>query len=180
LSHSSAKVKSSAASATTNPAIASVSATVSEDTGGVGEIPGVVFGLRYSLAMAARVQAVLYEPGLELPLQTQQWLMFEVPSVGARYWHGRTGYRVERVDPTDPVTLHLVRDRVWEDALHDGLPSEYVIDGGRRSDDGSWHFTVVRNGDRIAGWSFGEDCEATIRDAVSRVVASLPRAEAAG
>ena len=106
--------------------------------------------------------------------------MYEVPAVGTHYWHGRTGYQVTKVDQALPVRVHFVRDPGWEESLHVGLPDEYVVDGGRQSDDGVWHFTVVRDAERPTGWSFGEDCESTIRAAVSDALAALPRAEAAG
>jgi hypothetical protein len=124
--------------------------------------------------MSTVVQAVLHEPGLELPLEIQEWQMYEVPEAGSHYWHGRSGYVVQRIDRTDPITVHFVRDPAWEEELHNGLPDEYIIDGGRRVDDGEWHFSVVGPDGRLnRAWSFGPDQEIAIRDAIQQVRALL-------
>ena len=118
--------------------------------------------------MPAHVHAVLHEPGLELPLQIQEWRMYDVPPPGSHYWHGRTGYLVLRVEQTDPVTVHFVRDPEWEQELHAGLPDDHIIDGGRGSDDGTWHFSVVGpSGQLNEAWAFGDQMEPAIREAVA-------------
>ena|SRR6266516_4626858 len=128
--------------------------------------------------MPTAVQAVLHEPGLELPLELQHWTMYEVPRVGAHYWHNRTGYRIQRIDQTEPLTVHLVRDPSWEEEIHAGLPGDYLLSGGRRSDDGTWHFSMVGPSGRLNdAWSVDDDLDAAIREVVGQAHASLARAQ---
>jgi hypothetical protein len=79
-----------------------------------------------------------------IPMNALRWTMFEIPAVGEHYWHDRTGYTVREIDESqDPPRVHLVRDPEWEEAVHAGLPDGYLLDGGRSSDDGGWHFFMV-------------------------------------
>jgi hypothetical protein len=113
-----------------------------------------------------------------MPISSQNWSMYDLPEPGEHYWHGRTGYVVDRIGMVDEVPhVHLVRDPAWEDQLSDGLPDDHMIDGGRREGDGTWHFQIVGPNGRLAGdaWSVGSELEPAIRQAVAGAIAQLNR-----
>jgi hypothetical protein len=90
------------------------------------------------------VNAVLWDADGSRPLNIEPWAMYEVPRVGERYWHHRTGFVVrEFVDNLAPPELHLVREPGWEEEVRAGLPAEYILEGSRRDDDGLWQFNVL-------------------------------------
>lgn len=128
-------------------------------------------------AMPVDVRAVLWEPLVPgMPLSDHGWRMYELPEAGAHYWHGTTGYRLDRIERMDDETrVHLVRDPEWEQEMSIGLPDDYLVDGGRDSERGEWHFHVVGPQGRVAGgaWAFGDDLERTIRQAVAGAVHEL-------
>lgn len=127
-------------------------------------------------------RAVLDEPGVPIPLSELQWEMYELPEPGTRYWHGSIGYRVQAVEPdAAPARVDLIRDPEWEAEAYGDLPEGYQIDAGRRSDDGTWHVRVLRpNGQPLGGgWSFGDDCETVLSQAVTGALAQL-QGEAGG
>jgi hypothetical protein len=79
------------------------------------------------------VNAVLWDADGSRPLNIEPWAMYEVPRVGERYWHHRTGFVVrEFVDNLAPPELHLVREPGWEEEVRAGLPAEYILEGSRR------------------------------------------------
>jgi hypothetical protein len=95
--------------------------------------------------------------------------MFELPSAGDRYWHGTDGFTVRDVDTSqDPPVVNLVFDHAWMDEVNGSLPEGYIMDGGRHSDTGEWHFGAVTPQDgRPLGPTFGDDLEATIQQAIA-------------
>ena len=124
--------------------------------------------------MAIPVQAVLWEPAIpELPLAIDEWQMYDLPEVGSLYWHGRTGYRVDRIEQLeDEIRVHLVHDPEWELKLLVPLASGHSIDGGRSSENGRWHFQVIGPDGRVVGtpWSTGFSLESAIRKAVAQAL----------
>lgn len=113
-----------------------------------------------------------------MPLNEVEWELYELPIVGANYWHGRDGYHVKALDESvDPPRLDLELDRDFEEALCGSLPDEYFVDGGRRADDGSWHFEVTGPQGPLGGdaWSIGEDMEQAIRQVVASAGRQLDR-----
>jgi hypothetical protein len=127
--------------------------------------------------MPIPVRAVLWEPRLPgLPLSDHEWEMFELPEADARYWHDKTGYRVDRIEEIDGETrVHLVRDPEWEEQMSQGLPDDHLVDGGRSSDTGEWHFRVVGPRGAITGWHFDNVMEPPIQTAVAVAVRALDR-----
>jgi len=106
--------------------------------------------------MGVRVEAVLSEPGMGIPLSEQDWTMFELPEAGSQYWHGSTGYRVDRIDEGEPPRVYLVRDPEWETALHGALPEGYRLYGGRSEKEAAWHFEVLGpQGEHLGGAARG-------------------------
>ena len=113
-----------------------------------------------------------------MPLEEVEWKMFELPELGENYWHGRTGYRVKAMDQSvDPPRLDLELDRDFEERMSAGLPDDHFVDGGRRDDDGSWHFQVVGPNGIVGGraWSMGDDMEKAIGEAVAGALEALSR-----
>lgn len=112
-------------------------------------------------------------PGL--PLSVHEWRMYELPEVGAHYWHDRTGYRVDRIEQVEEETrVDLIRDPEWEEEMSAGLPDNYLVDGGRDADHGRWHFRVVGPQGRVAGrGALNDNMEAAIRHAVAEAVQHL-------
>jgi hypothetical protein len=104
-----------------------------------------------------------------MPLNETDWVMFELPSAGDRYWHDTDGFTVRDVDTSqDPPVVQLVFDHVWMDAVNGQLPDGYVMDGGRNSDTGEWHFgAITPQHDRPLGPTFGGDLEETIARAIA-------------
>jgi hypothetical protein len=107
--------------------------------------------------------------GGQIAINELAWTMFDLPEPGSRYWHGRDPYIVRGVDETsDPATVHLEHAAEWADEVRDALPAGYWIEGGRRSEDGSWHFHLVQQGvDRPIGMYFGESLEQGITEVVA-------------
>lgn len=118
-----------------------------------------------------------------LAINVQQWTMYELPAVDDHYWHDRMGFTVRALDASqDPARIDLEHDPAWEEELHDGLPDDCLAVGGRDSDDGTWHFQIAssRPGRRLPGaWSFGDDLETTIRQAVVRAAEEFAREQGA-
>lgn len=80
----------------------------------------------------------------KVPLNEHDWMMYRIPRVGQRYWHGDSGFRVREIDQSqDPPHVHLVYDHEWMDQIRAQLPQGYGISGGRSSDHGDWHFEAV-------------------------------------
>ncbi len=127
--------------------------------------------------MPIPVVALLWEPGVtEMPIGSQNWSMYDLPEPGTHYWHGRTGYVVDRIEDADGMPhVHLIRDSSWERQMSAGLPDDHLVDGGRREDDGTWHFQVVGPNGPIGGnaWSFGRELEPTLREAVAAALTQL-------
>lgn len=125
--------------------------------------------------MSVPVKAVLWEPNLGIPLADHEWRMFEVPAPGSHYWHGKTGYRLDRIEEVEGEThVHLVRDRQWEEAVSAPLPDDYLVDGGRDDENGYWHFQVVGPHGVVAGASgYGLELEPAILQAVAQAAARL-------
>jgi hypothetical protein len=111
--------------------------------------------------MPVAVKVYTWDPRMdEMALNELDWTMFELPEPGSHYWHDRWGYTVREVDQTqDPPHVHLVHDRAYEEELHEGLPDGYLLDGGRRHDDGSWHFFMLTPQGRPLGPFPGSDFE---------------------
>jgi hypothetical protein len=102
--------------------------------------------------------------------------MYELPRLGDHYWHDNTGYRVNGLDESaDPPRLDLELDREFEEELCGALPDNYIVQGGRRSDDGTWHFEVAGPHGLVGGraWSVGDNMEQAIREAVAGALQSL-------
>jgi hypothetical protein len=119
--------------------------------------------------MPIDVRAVLSEPNMPgIALSDRKWQMYALPEPGTHYWHDRTGYTVDRIEDVEGETrVHLVRDPEWEVEVADGLNDDQAIIGGPQSDDGQWHFEVVDRAGHHHGWSFGNELEPTIREAVA-------------
>jgi hypothetical protein len=120
--------------------------------------------------VSTHVNAVLWDPEVPIPLNIEPWAMYEVPRVGDRYWHHRTGYSVrEIIDDLTPPEIHLVRDPAWEEAVHGGLPTEYILEGGRRDDDGTWQFHVLSptTGLPLGAGGYSPDFGTAVEDAIT-------------
>jgi hypothetical protein len=104
--------------------------------------------------------------------------MFDLPSVGSRYWSVGEPFVVREVDEsTDPTTVHLEHDDAFADEVRAAMPAGHWLDGGRSSSDGRWHFTVVPESGRPFGLWFGD----TLDDALGQAIAAAnERASAAG
>jgi hypothetical protein len=93
------------------------------------------------------VQVTVYRWGsadASMPLNETAWTMFELPAAGDRYWHGSDGFVVREIDDSqDPPHVHLNHDSEWVRAVNDQLPEGYMLDGGRDSHTGRWHFHAV-------------------------------------
>src|SRR5689334_1715204 len=107
----------------------------------------------------------------EMPLSDTTWHMFELPSVGDRYWHGTEGFTVRAVDESQqPPRLDLTHDADWTQQMNDQLPDDYYLDGGRHQDDGRWHFHAVTpdHGGRPVGDGYSEDMDEAMRQAIAQ------------
>lgn len=104
--------------------------------------------------------------------------MFDLPPVGSRYWSAGNPFVVREVDETtDPTTVHLEHDHRFADEVRAAMPEGYWPDGGRSSDDGRWHFTILAEGERPFGLWTGD----TPDDALGQAFAAArERARAAG
>jgi hypothetical protein len=123
--------------------------------------------------MAIKVRAVLWAPNMPtIAVSDHEWEMYALPEPGTHYWHDGTGFTVDRIEEADGETrVHLVRDPEWEREVAAGLNDDDVISGGRRSDDGQWHFEVRdRASGRRRGWAFGDKLEPTLRQAVTSAI----------
>lgn len=119
--------------------------------------------------MSIRVKVYTWPPGgTTLAINELNLEMFELPGPGSRYWHDRWGYRVRNVGATeDPPVVHLEHDPDWESQLYEGLPDGYILDGGRRDDDGTWHFALQTPQGRMGGAFFNSDLDAAIAGAIA-------------
>ncbi len=114
--------------------------------------------------MPTAVKVYQWMPGMnEMPLNELDWTMYELPEPGSHYWHDRMGFMVREVDKSqDPPHVHLVHDRAYEEELHDGLPDGYLLDGGRNSENGSWHFFMLTPQGRPLGPFHGGDFDSAV------------------
>jgi hypothetical protein len=129
--------------------------------------------------MPVPVKVYTWDPRMdEMALNELDWTMFELPAPGSHYWHDRWGYTVREVDETqDPPHVHLVHDRAYEEELHAGLPDGYLLDGGRDSEDGSWHFFMLTPQGRPLGPFRGGDFDSAVGQALA-AAAEHARAQA--
>jgi hypothetical protein len=105
-----------------------------------------------------------------MPLSETTWTMFELPGVGARYWHNSDGFTVREVDEShDPPRVDLNHDSDWTRAMNDQLPDDYYLDGSRNSDSGSWHFHAVTpaHGGRPVGDGYSESMDEAMQQAIA-------------
>lgn len=120
--------------------------------------------------MPIPVKVILWPPGgRAIAIGELNWTMYDLPAPGTRYWHGRDPFLVREIDQTsDPVTLHLEHADEWAQEIRAALPAGYWIEGGRRSDDGSWHFHLEQDGvERPIGLYYGESLEQALNEAVA-------------
>jgi hypothetical protein len=103
-----------------------------------------------------------------VPLNEHDWVMYEVPNAGDRYWHGDSGFRVREIDASqDPPQVHLVYDHEWMDEIKAQLPHGYGISGGRGSDHGDWHFEAVTPNGRPLGPEFADGLDEALTRAIA-------------
>ncbi len=123
---------------------------------------------RVAASLPVVVTAVLWDPKMPgMEMSEHAWRMYELPQLGAHFWHDVSGLRVVRIEDVDgPTRLHFVHDRVWEEAMSEGLPPDHLVEGGR-DETGEWHFQVVDSRGRVFGRSYGAELEPTLRRAVA-------------
>jgi hypothetical protein len=107
-----------------------------------------------------------------IPLNEDDWVMYELPVAGDRYWHGSDGFTVREVDEAqDPPHVHLLHDYEWAREVRAQLPEGYSMEGGRASDDRQWHFNAVTpEQGRPLGPVFMDDLDDALNKAIANAL----------
>lgn len=95
--------------------------------------------------------------------------MFELPEIGAPYWHGWEAARVRDVRRGPLPRIELVPDRERERLLCGTLPDGFRVGAAQRSEDGIWHADVVSPTRHVVAWAHAPECDEAVEEALAQV-----------
>lgn len=93
--------------------------------------------------------------------------VFELPEIGAPYWHGCEAARVRDVRDGAVPRIELVPDREREQLLCGALPDGFRVSAAQRSEHGIWHAEVVSPARHVVACAHAPGCDEAVEEAVA-------------